>query len=321
MSTREVAAAISAEDLTDPEKTDHFYVSSSNGEYIIHGQNDNGIDTVEGFAEGSTYRITLNDSRLSFKNQPETAREYNFTTKQDEVMNFKLQDGIIYISAEELKNITNDGQSVSSLNIALYEVNREGEISAADMTSGSFQYDGELKVGDIVSVYEGLIPTERTLETPKEQMGDLAYLEITAVSGNTYTYVNAQAEQIIFEPDVLPIPDGIDLDSSNATITVANKYLDFSADVYSIMELDSQTTVDVGDFIAFYTGTVGVSEGEQTNALTGYGKIPKSRITAMALPLLHIFLLLGKMWNLLWIFIAKMKYPLTICWKAWTLMP
>ena len=37
------------------------------------------------------------DSRLSFKNQPETAREYNFTTKQDEVMNIRLRDGIIYI--------------------------------------------------------------------------------------------------------------------------------------------------------------------------------------------------------------------------------
>ena len=275
MTAEQVAAAISAEDLTDPEKTKHFYVSGSNGEYVIHGQHDNGTGVEAGFAEGSTYRITLNDSRLSFKDQPETAREYNFTTKQDEVMNLRLQDGIIYISAAKLKNITNDGRSVSALNIALYEVNKEGEISAADMTTGTFQYDGQLKVGDVVSVYEGLIPTERTLDTPKEQMGDLAYLEITAVSGNTYTYVNAQADQIIFEPDVLPIPNGIDLDSNTATITVENKHLDYSADVYSIMELDSQTTVDVGDFIAFYNGTLGVSEGEETNVLTGYGKITK----------------------------------------------
>ena len=273
MTAEMVQSAITAEELTDPNKTDHFYVTGSNGAYVIHGRNDNGAGVSQGFAEGSTYRITLKDSRLSFKNQSETAREYNFTTKQDEVMNIRLQGDVIFIPAKDLKNITNDGKSVSSLNIALYDVNRNGEISAADLTTGTFQYSGELHVGDIVSVYEGLIPTERTLDTPKDQLGDLAYLEITAVSGNTYTYVNAQPEDILFEPDVLPIPDGVDLDNSITTLTVENKYLDFSDDVYSSMELDSQTTVDVGDFIVFYTGTIGVTEGEETNALAGYGKI------------------------------------------------
>ena len=273
MTAEAVKAAISAEDLSDTEKTEHFYVTGSNGEYVLHGMSDNGTGMTEGFAEGATYRITLNDSRLTFKNQPETAREYNFTTKQDEVMNIQLKGDIIYIPAEALENITNDGQNVSSLNIALYEVAQDGELSAADMTTGTFYYNGQLKVGDIVSVYEGLIPTERTLDTPKDQLGDLAYLEITEVSGNTYTYINAKAEDILFEPDVLPIPEGVDTDSDATTITVENKHLDFSADIYSMMELDSQTTVDVGDFMAFYIGTLGVSEGEEANVLTGYGKI------------------------------------------------
>ncbi|MBQ7916765.1 MAG: InlB B-repeat-containing protein, partial [Firmicutes bacterium] len=266
MSADTVKSAILAEDLTDPGKTDIVRVTGSNGQYIIQG--------VNGFDPGSTYRITLNDIRLTFKDQPDTVREYNFTTHQEEVLNLGLQGGIIYIPAEDLKNIINDGQTVSTLSIAMYEVDEDGTISAADMSEGSFEYDGQLHVGDIVSIYEGLIPTERTLDTPKEQLGDLAYLEITAVSGNTYSYVNAQPEDVIFEPDVLPIPGGVDLDNNTATITVEDKYLDFSADIFAAMEMDSQTTVDIGDFIAFYTGELGVSSGDNAGALTGvYGKI------------------------------------------------
>jgi hypothetical protein len=106
-------------------------------------------------------------------------------------------------------------------------------------------------------------------------MGDMAYLEIAGIEGNTYSYVSADAEDVIFTPDVLPVPQYADTDSDDNTITVENKYLDYSADIYSYNNLDSQTTVDIGDFLAFYTGEYGVESGENANALVGYGKITR----------------------------------------------
>ena len=274
MTAEAVKAAILAEELTDPELTELITVTGSNGEFVISGLHKEGGKLAANFDSGSTYRITLQDQRLTFKDQPDTVREFNFTTAQEQVMNFKLQGDIIYIPAKQLKNITNEGKRVDTLSIALYEADTDGTVKAVEMSNGTFTYNGQLNKGDIVSVYEGLIPTERTLDTPQDQLGDLAYLKITGVSGNTYTYTNAQPEEIIFEPDVLPIPVGVDLDTEPTTLTVADHYLDFSADVYAMMELDSQTTVDIGDFFTIYTGSLTSAEGEEGGALTGeYGKI------------------------------------------------
>ena len=46
------------------------------------------------------------------------------------------------------------------------------------------------------------------------------------------------------------LPDA-DQDEADDTITVDNTYLDFSSDVYANIDLDSQTTVDAGDFLMF----------------------------------------------------------------------
>ena len=130
-----------------------------------------------------------------------------------------------------------------------------------------------VQVGDIVCIYEGALPSERDQNTPKDQLGDMAFLEITAVNGSTYTYQSADTEDVLFMPDVLPMPETADTDSDANTITVENKYLDYSADMYSYMNLDSQTVVGAGDFLAFYTGDIAVQSGENAAALTGYGKI------------------------------------------------
>ena len=41
------------------------------------------------------------------------------------------------------------------------------------------------------------------------------------------------------------------------------------------MNLDSMTTIDVGDFLAFYTGEHGQFANDEDAELTGYGKIIK----------------------------------------------
>ena len=267
MTAEDVLAALDADDLTDPTAGDIITVSGTTGAFTVKG---NG-----GFKEGYSYRITLLSDKLTFKDEDATARQYNFTVYRDDVMNLTMQSGIKYLPMNTVSSIVNNGVSVDSLDIALYETDGENVI-LTELSKGTFNYTGDtaVNVGDIVCVYEGEIPTNRTKDTPKSQLGDMAYLEITAVSGNTYTYENAEAEEILFIPDVLPMPKAADTDNDVNTVTVENKYLDYSADLYSYMNLDSQTTVDVGDFFAFYTGDLGMDD---TNAagLTGYGKITK----------------------------------------------
>lgn len=268
MTADDVLAAIKVDDLTDPNAKDIVEISGTTGAFTIKGKN--------GFREGCSYRITLLSDKLTFKNQPATAREYNITIHRDEVMNLTAQSDIIYLPLNKVSNIVNNGQSVSTLDLALYEADGN-TVTVADLSTGSFTYNGNnaVKKGDIVCVYDGEIPTNRTKDTPKDKLGDMAYLEITDVSGNKYTYESADAEDVIFTPDILPLPESADTDNNANTVTVENKYLDYSADIYFYNNLDSKTSVDAGDFFAFYTGDYGVSSGDNAAKLTGYGKITK----------------------------------------------
>jgi len=268
MTADDVLAALDADDLTDPNAKDIITVSGTTGAFTVKG---NG-----GFKEGYSYRIALLSDKLTFKDEDASARQYNFTVHRDEVMNLTTQSDIKYLPLSKVSNIVNNGQSVDSLDISLYQTDGEN-VTLTELSTGTFNYTGDttVKVGDIVCVYEGEIPTNRDENTPKSELGDMAYLEITAVSGNTYTYESAEAEEVLFTPDVLPMPEAADTDNDANTVTVEDKYLDYSADIYSYMNLDSQTTVDVGDFFAFYTGDLGVESGDDAAKLTGYGKITK----------------------------------------------
>lgn len=276
-----VLAGIKAENLTDPEQENIINVSGRKGTFTITGNNSFGegsdLFTESGFAEGSTFRITLKDARLNFKDEPESVRDYNFTTHMEEISNLSFNKDMIYISVEDLSNITNEGEQVETLSIALYTADRDGRIGPAELTEGTFEYTkGKLDVGDVVTVYAGLRPDLRKQDTPENECGDVAYVEITKKNGKLYSYKNAEPEDVIFEPDMLPVSVDEDLDgvSGNHSITVENKRFDYSDDVYANIELDSQTTVDVGDFLMFYTGVFGVETGEDAaELLEVFGKI------------------------------------------------
>ena len=65
-----------------------------------------------------------------------------------------------------------------------------------------------------------------------------------------------------------------DGDTSNNSITVPVSVMTYTDDRYALAGLDSQTTIDEGDFISFYTGTLQddgtLSEG---GAIQGYVRI------------------------------------------------
>ena len=273
-----VRAALDVKNLTDPEQTDIVDVTGADGVYVITGKTpkieNNSSMTVPGFEDGCTYRIALTDSRLNFKDQPDTVREYNFTTTKNEVLNVSLDSDIVYIPLSDLKNIVNDGEQVDTLSIALYKADKNGTLGPAELTQGEFDYDkGTLNVGDVVSIYAGLRPDLRTLDTPDEDNGDIAYIEITGKKNGRYSYKNAAPEDVIFTPDILPVSSAVLKSGTDEKLTVENKVLDYSADVYENIGLDSQTTVDAGDYIAFYSGIFGISEGENAAVIEKYGMV------------------------------------------------
>jgi hypothetical protein len=290
--------------ITAPEKTPEISGStedSLNLETVRVAGGDGGIWTISssssgGFTPGHTYQIELvndaviyDDSAAVFGDMKQAnarydiaaVRFYNFSIVQDGTLNLKLDGSIKYLSVASL----NEADGTLLMDYAgLYRASTDGEGNTtytANNGSGSFTYGGtDIQAGDTVAVYSGTNPTERAPEKGTDNgtdNGEVAYVRITAINGSTYSYVAAEAEEVLFTPDVLPI----DVDAGDGTtgwtaggtsvvITTSegNNKLDFSTG-YENMGLGADTTVDAGDFLAFYTGTFG-SENAQDQA---YGEI------------------------------------------------
>ena len=273
MSESAVRAAITATDASESgdAATGCIQVSGSGGTYTITGRHIDyaSVDEkgnpqwVSGFAPGHTYKIVLEDDRLTFAGQDDTVREYDFTVARQEEMNLELADGMVYIPAGSISDIIVNDQSVDELDVALVRVGENGtETNASEDTKGSFTYEGSqtMKEGDIVAVYEGMNPLERTEDTETDGEDVISYVKITGVNGNTYTFEGAEMDEVLKTPDIFPLPvsyitggDSTTADDGG-TITVPASAFVFSGDLYTQMGLDSSATVDVGDYIAFYSG-------------------------------------------------------------------
>lgn len=248
-------------------------ITSNNKEiaYVVSGDSSPFTVTAD-YAPGETYKAELaEDSGTVFvyrSEQPESTRILNFITKMDEVMSLSLSDKIKYVPKSDVSNISGnafDGLFNLSLN--------NGLLSADDTNGGgTFTYSGGgIDVGDTVSIYSGIRPDKRDLTTNgSAEDGDVAYVIITGINGTTYTYIPADSKDVLFTPDVLPIPvsEDTDNDPDNDSVTIASSTVDYSDDKYASLNLDSQTTVDKGDFIALYTGNFG-----ENSANAVYGRI------------------------------------------------
>ena len=225
--------------------------------------------------QGQTYRVELKaDSDARFvvdgAEQAPSVRVLNIVTEKDEVDNLTLSDGVKYIPKKDVTGMSTslDGLFRTSLN---QDENGNTQPVTPVAQTGSFTYAaGGLAVGDTVAIYEGVSPADRSIRTDND--GAVAYVQITAASGTTYTYKTADSADVLFTPDVLPFPtdqgwdtDGV-ADNDAATVRVEN--MTYTDDQYTEMGLDSQTTIDVGDFLAFYSGTLG---GESQSR--GYARI------------------------------------------------
>lgn len=157
---RIIATDLSAVDENGDAVTGCVRVSGSGGTYTITGvhsaYDEQGMPMEgAGFAPGHTYKIVLDDDRLTFAGQAESVREYDFTVIRQEDMNLELADGMVYIPAGEIDDIVINGQHVDELDVALVSVGEDGIVQdASEDTEGEFTYTGdqELHEGDMVAV-------------------------------------------------------------------------------------------------------------------------------------------------------------------------
>lgn len=228
--------------------------------------------------QGQTYRVELTaDSDARFvvdgAEQAPSVRVLNIVTEKVEVDNLTLSDGVKYIPKKDVTGMSTslDGLFRTSLN---QDENGNTQPVTPVAQTGSFTYAaGGLAVGDTVAIYEGVSPADRSIRT--DNGGAVAYVQITAASGNTYTYKTADSADVLFTPDVLPFPtdQGWDTDGNadNDAATVRVENMTYTDDKYAEMGLDSQTTIDVGDFLAFYSGAWGSNSAQAQ----GYARITR----------------------------------------------
>ena len=193
--------------------------------------------------------------------QSRDIRFYNIFTSKQEVNNLRIDDEVTFLDYDLVKNF---GLSEAA-GLYTLRMTANGETSLEDKaTSGTFTYEGDLQIGEIVAVYNGSINTEeRTIDD-----GDVAYVKITDKNGSVYSYVSAKAEEVVFLPDVIPVAKSEDTDSNPNTLTVKNSVLDFR-DFENQEVLNSKTKVNVDDYVAIYEGNLGEAKEAQ------YGKITK----------------------------------------------
>ena len=225
-------------------------------------------------AQGQTYRVELKaDSDARFvvdgAEQAPSVRVLNIVTEKDKTDNLKLADGVKLIPASSVRNMTGtalDGLFTASTQSGSVEQNKN---------IGTFSYTGaDITVGDTVAIYSGMRPDLRTVDTSGTSAdGAVAYVEITAVNGDTYNYKTADSKDVLFTPDVLPVSADADKVVGDGNIlTVDEGAMVFTDDKYSAMGLGAQTTVDIGDYLALYTGTLN-ENGSGEGLSTVYGLI------------------------------------------------
>lgn len=278
----DVKAALLLSNLTDPSRTDES--DAYEKDVLKVESNGNGTFTVsaeDGFQEGAIYQLEILESdkvpELTFADQTKDVVCYNFSVKKEETMNLSLDSGVKYLAASDKALFKEDAQKILEY-AGLAKVETDGESVSANSSQnekkGTFTYTaGAFVAGDIVAVYEGEKPDDRNINSSLEEK--VAYIEITAVNGTTYTYKSAEAMDVLFTPDVLPIDidegDGVTgWSESGTSFTIENEKLDFTTG-YEDMGLDYATVVEPGDFVAFYSGKYGNEDAEEIC----YGKITK----------------------------------------------
>ena len=277
-SASDVREALKLSNLTAPSRTDESDAFEKD-ELIVTalGGGRFSVKAKDGYQEGATYELAIAGSAkvpgLVFEGQTTDVVYYNFTVKKEEVMNLSLDGDVIYLSVSELSK--EDAEKILAYS-GLYQAVLDPETNETSYqptnTFGTFTYsEREFVAGDIIAVYEGTRPDLRGLDSSLNE--GIAYIEITKAEGSNYEYKSADSSDVLFTPDIIPIDidenDGVTgWTEAGTSFTIVSSLLDFTTG-YEKVNLDFETVVEPGDFVAFYTGDFGAENA----AVKGYGKI------------------------------------------------
>lgn len=273
-STENVAEMVRLHDVANPETALGVQVSAAETVILENISYEKYLISSDELEDGATYQLgLLNDSYVFYYEeqlQAAAVRFYNFTTRMAETENLSLNSNLIYLKKEEV-SYTEGSDYLSGLFSATVEDDNT-QLNTIE-GSGSFIYKGDqpIGVGATVVIYDGAEAPElgeNGLTSAQQYDGNAAYLTVSKVEGNTFYYGVAEAEEVLFTPDVLPVNFVDDEDgSNNNTITIDTEKLRFSGSDYEEMGLNQDTTVDVGDYLAFYSGNL------ETAVELTYGRI------------------------------------------------
>ena len=263
-STDSVTNVASLHNLADQDTSLSFDIAKQNTPFTSTGgeEYDKYTITFSALEQGATYQLQLVNSDYVFcvdnEIQPAAVRLYNFTTQMTAEENLSLNQNLVYLPKSEV-SYTEGSDYLSGL----FTVNVNDDMTKLNTVdgSGSFTYNGNqrIEVGTTVVIYDGAKAPklgEGGLKSAEQYNGNAAYVTISKKVGNTYYYGVAEAEDVLFTPDVLPVNKKDDQDTAPDTITIATEKLDFSGSAYREMNLDENTTVDVGDYLAIYEGSL-----------------------------------------------------------------
>lgn len=270
LSVADVQAGMTFKNVSNPDSAD-ITVTGSNGQFMVSSAAESSK-----FVEGNTYELTLTNDDLSFAGKDATTRIYVFSVKKQEVMNIPLNPDLIYIPFSEVADMELDGQVMDTPSVPVITTTVDDSGSSntpAKDRTGTFKYTGStnMQAGNTVAIYQGIRPDERTVTTTGDADGDVAYVQIITVDGSNYTYKHADPNQVLFKPDVLPVSNTADTDEdpTNNSITIEHVSMNYSDEKYKEIGLSELTTVDVGDFIAFYEGEF----AKEGSSVVSYGRI------------------------------------------------
>ena len=284
MSADDVMGAISFNNITHKdsevyqEKDNNIRISGSNGTYTLSGRHLIMTNKAPeaGFEEGASYTISLpepdsnGNSELTFEGEADSVREFDLTIARREKNNLALADDVVMVNllaeAKDLRSL--DNEAMEYIDGSLMAIDASGTQTESDEMTGSFMLkqgiSKEIKAGSTVALYSGMDPSEALKDPEAFENGDnhIAYVFINKVESGRYYFCNAEISDIMKQPEILPVPADADLklDNKESTYELPLSVLDWSDDSYKSAGLDSQTSLDEGDYIALYRGKYGSNE-------------------------------------------------------------
>ncbi len=182
---------------------------------------------------------------------------YNFTVARKEVNTLKVNKDVYFIDVHDTEGVDVKGglyNLVAGLNDDTVEKQE---------TKGIMKYAGDIAPGTTIAVYDGVLHGDFSVD------GEVLYLRVTDKNADgSYNYEGAEFEDVLFVPNVIPIPD--DGSFSDGKNTVAMELLSFGDEKYRMYNLDETTTLEAGDFVAFYTGAL---DKLSDDSLVGFGLV------------------------------------------------